>query len=401
MSRLQELIAEHCPDGIESVELSKVVNIGGRSVRPSVMGEGLVEIYSLPSFDLGNGPEILTGTEVGSNKTRITDPSVLVSKLNPHIPRVWRLTEVTEHSYSSTEFFPLTPLDESIDLGFLFHYVLTQMKTLKSLVTGSTNSHRRLQRKTFEQLRFPLPPLSVQEEIVRILDGFTNLITDLREELAIRRSQLAHYRDKIFAFDGTIGGKLGELIAEHCPDGVETMPLSEMEDQGILELGRGKIISRKTLNATPGDYPVYSSSGVGTGEFGRYGEYMFDDERITWSVDGGGRFFYRPPHKYSVTNVSGWMTVDSSVLQTKYLYHALTTQWEGENFDYTRKAHPSVIRNVYKIPLPPLPVQEEIVRILDGFTNLIADLEDEIEVREKQLEHYREELLTFEEKVDA
>jgi len=122
--------------------------------------------------------------------------------------------------------------------------------------------------------------------------------------------------------------KLERLIAELCPDGVEYVLLGELEDIGSIKLGRGNIISKKDLADYPGDYPVYSSSAVGDGEFGRYGKYMFDDERLSWSIDGGGRFFYRSEKNYSVTNVCGWLKVlDRSVVIIKYLYHVLSNQW--------------------------------------------------------------------------
>ena len=190
--------------------------------------------------------------------------------------------------------------------------------------------------------------------------------------------------------------KFDELVRELCPDGVDAISLGEAESCGMVTMGRGKVISKQTLEESPGNYPVYSSSAAGTGEFGRYGEFMFEDERITWSIDGGGKFFYRPEHRYSVTNVSGWMTSDSTVLSLKFLYQSLISQWEREEFDYTRKAHPSVIREVYTIPLPPLEVQKEIVRILDQFAELDRELEQEIAGRTAQFDRLREDLLSDE-----
>lgn len=192
--------------------------------------------------------------------------------------------------------------------------------------------------------------------------------------------------------------KIDELIREFCPEGVEYMQLGAIEDAGLIKLGRGNVISKKDIAAEPGDYPIYSSSASGVGEFGRYGKYMFDDERLSWSVDGGGRFFYRHAHKYSVTNVSGWLKVlDSSRIDIKYLFYALDSAWSTKKFDYTKKAHPSVIRNEYKIPIPPLEVQKEIASILDKFTELEAELSAELKARRKQYEYYRNQLLTFDE----
>ena len=97
--------------------------------------------------------------------------------------------------------------------------------------------------------------------------------------------------------------------------------LEQLEESGIITLGRGKVISKKDIHDNPGDYPIYSSSAVGSGIFGRYGDYMFSDIRITWSIDGGGKFFYRDAPKYSVTNVCGWLTVNKpEVLNIKFLY---------------------------------------------------------------------------------
>lgn len=188
--------------------------------------------------------------------------------------------------------------------------------------------------------------------------------------------------------------RIDELIAKYCPNGVEYKSLADLEDNGFIKLGRGNVISKTDLRDNPGDYPVYSSSATGNGALGYYSKYMFDDERLSWSIDGGGRFFYRPKHKYSITNVCGWLKVlNEEKLSTKYLFYVLTNEWVKKVFDYTKKAHPSVIRKEYTIPVPPLAVQEEIVNILNSFTLLEAELEAELVARKKQYEHYRDELL--------
>ena len=154
---------------------------------------------------------------------------------------------------------------------------------------------------------------------------------------------------------------------------VPTQTLGELEDNGVVSLGRGQIVSKKEMQSFPGEYPVYSSSAIGDGQIGTYGKYMFDDERITWSIDGGGKLFYRNNLRYSVTNVGGWIKVNNpEMINTKYLYYCLISQWEKKVFDYTKKAHPSVIRNEYYVPLPKISVQNTIVEILDKFTALIS-----------------------------
>lgn len=150
-------------------------------------------------------------------------------------------------------------------------------------------------------------------------------------------------------------------------DGWEKVGLLELEEEGSIELGRGKVISKKDLAAMPGSFPVYSSAKENDGKFGEYGLYMFDEELITWSVDGGGRLFHRPRHKFSVTNVGGFIRVlDRSRIDYRFFYYALSHLHEQVTFDWVKKAHPSVIRKVYtEIPLPPLEEQQRIVAILD------------------------------------
>ncbi len=191
--------------------------------------------------------------------------------------------------------------------------------------------------------------------------------------------------------------KIDQLINRLCPDGVEYRTLGSLEDAGLITLGRGKVISKKDIQNNPGDYPIYSSSATNNGLLGSYGDYMFDEELITWSIDGGGKFFYRPASRYSVTNVCGWLRVNDDQINTKYLYHTLLNEWHKKVFDYVHKAHPSTIRKEYAIPIPPLEVQSEIVRILDSFTELSAELTAELAFREKQYDYYSRSLLSFDE----
>ncbi len=178
---------------------------------------------------------------------------------------------------------------------------------------------------------------------------------------------------------------------------VEKYQLGLLEDKGIIQLGRGKVISKKDIRDNPGDFPVYSSSSQNNGEVGTYGKYMFDDERITWSIDGGGILFYRNNHKYSVTNVCGWLKVlKEDTINCRYLYFTLFEQWQNKIFDYNHKAHPSIVRKEYVIPIPSLAEQKRIVSILDTFTASIDNLKVQIAQRRKQFDFYRYQLLDLE-----
>jgi type I restriction enzyme S subunit len=155
------------------------------------------------------------------------------------------------------------------------------------------------------------------------------------------------------------------------PDGWQECRLRELEGAGRVELGRGRVISKEAISEHPGDYPVYSSSVRNGGLFGRYGLYDFDEELISWSVDGGGHFFYRPRHRFSVTNVSGFMRVRDEGICARFLHYQLAKRHSELIFDYTHKAHPSVIRDLYVLALPPLGEQRKIAAILSSVDDSI------------------------------
>ena len=374
MSKLAELLDELCPDGVEYRPLGDLLNYE----QPTKYLVKLTEYDD--SFDtpvLTAGRSFLLGytdEKEGIYQASGSDPVIIFDDFTTGFHWV-----DFDFKVKSSAMKMLRPKDKAVAS---FRYVLHAMRTIR-YVPGS---HSRQWISTYSKISIPVPPLEVQQEIVRVLDAFTDLEQSLVSELELRKKQFDSVRRSVIS-DSQAAEK-------------KVLRLREAESEGIVTLGRGKVISKKDIAANPGDYPVYSSSGAGNGEFGRYGNYMFDDERISWSVDGGGRLFYRPAHRYSVTNVSGWMTVNISDLQVKYLYYVLLSQWENESFDYTRKAHPSVIREVYAFSIPTIEIQDEVVSKLDSLESLIQSIEQEISLRRKQYEFYRDELLSFTPKKD-
>jgi type I restriction enzyme S subunit len=159
---------------------------------------------------------------------------------------------------------------------------------------------------------------------------------------------------------------------------VPVVVLDELVQLGDIELGRGNVISKIDIRENEGLYPIYSSSSKNIGMMGRYGKFMFDEELLSWSVDGGGTFFYRPKHKFSITNVSGYMRVNQKKLDYKFLYNILQYQHRFLIFDYQNKAHPSVIRELCEIPILPLPEQKKIASILNSVDEVIKITQKQI-----------------------
>jgi len=170
--------------------------------------------------------------------------------------------------------------------------------------------------------------------------------------------------------------------------------LSDLVKKGIVSLGRGRIISSIDLQKNPGIFPVYSSSSQKGGLFGLYNEYDFNEELLTWSVDGGGYFFYRPKHKFSVTNVSGILKVNEPIYDYKFLYYSLVYQHSKEVFDYVDKAHPSVIKKRYSLPTISLNEQKKIASILSKVDEAIENTEKLIQKYENVKIGLMQDLLT-------
>lgn len=373
MSRLSELIAKLCPDGVEYKTLGEVIVLcfGERITKSKSIGT------AYPVY--GGGGESFRTDNWNREDKCVVSRFAMSEQCVRHVSGKFWLMD------SGLTF---EAIDSRLDEMYIEKWLSANQ--LKIYACSTKSAQRNLKTDLFLRLRIPVPPIEVQREIVRVLDSFQELDDVLTAEIEAREKQFEKYRDEL----------LEERLQKMCPDGVAHKALSDIEDEGLIKLGRGKVISKKAIAATPGDYPIYSSAATNEGLFGKYGKWMFDDTRITWSVDGGGKFFYRQGgRRYSVTNVCGWMQVTSEEIDAKYLYYTLSNEWSKKVFDYVHKAHPSVIREEYVLPFPPIEVQREIVRILDSFQEHIEALHCERDARCKQFEHYRDRLLVFPEKV--
>ena len=201
------------------------------------------------------------------------------------------------------------------------------------------------------ELVIPVPSEREQHKIGDYMESLDNLITLHQNKLNI----LNKYKR----------GLLFKIFTSFNRDNL--ISLKELIDKNVIEIKRGNIIPKQY-----GIYPVYSSSVHNNGLFCYSDNYMFDEELVSWSIDGGGNFFYRPKHKFSLTNVTGYIKVkNKNILNTQYLYYNLDYLSHSYNFDYQNKALPSYISKLYKIYLPPIKVQEKTAKILSTFDELI------------------------------
>jgi len=148
------------PTGWELGETNDLCKLNRQQVNPGAHPSEVYYHYSLPAFDESCRPKEELGAAIKSNKFGLESPSLLVSKLNPHIPRIWFVPNpVVGRSVASTEFLVLTPTTRT-NLPYLYAKFSDPefMRHLEELITGTSNSHRRVQPDVFMAQTEVLPP---------------------------------------------------------------------------------------------------------------------------------------------------------------------------------------------------------------------------------------------------
>ena len=254
---------------------------------------------------------------------------------------------------------------------FLYFFLVnTELSKLKKgggqpLITGTQ----------LKELFVPLPPLHVQEKIVEVLDKYTALENELEAklkiELALRKKQYTYYRNKLLTFGEEVEWtRLGEVA---------------------------KIFSGKNKERSEnGKYPVYGSTGI----IGCTDYYDYTTEQLLVArVGANAGYVHIASGEYAVSD-NTLIVQNSSCLLRKFLYFFLV----NTELNKLKKGggQPLITGMQLKeltIPLPTLSEQARIVGILDKFDTLVNSLCEglprEIELRHKQYEYYRDQLLSF------
>ena len=301
------------------------------------------------------------------------------------------LVEIEPDNFDVNEStFILKPNNSIVDSKYLMYYLRgnTFQNILSSNLKGSTLSG--IRKGDLECFEIPIPSPETQEKIVEILDKLTNYVTELQSELQLRTKQYTYYRDKLLSED-----YLNKITKEMEED----RRLSIVQLEEIVTIKNGK--DWKTLGE--GNIPVYGSGG----EMGVFvNKYSYDKPTVLIPRKGSiDNVFYLDKPFWNVDTIF-YTEIDDSKLIPKYFYYFI------ENYDLKKlsenSTRPSLTQsslNKLKFPIPPLSLQNKIVKVLDKFQILLADtkglLPEEIEQRQKQYEYYREKLLTFDVECDS
>lgn len=364
MSRIDELIAELCPEGVEFKRLGNIARIkNGKDHKP--LNDGDIPVY-------GSGGIMRYVDTYAYDK-----PSVLI----PRKGSLGNLFYVDVPFWNVDTIF-YTEIDELLIQPKFLYYFLTTVGLGEMNQAGGVPSQTQT---VLNEMKIPIPPLEIQREIVKVLDTFTQLEADLEA----RRRQYQYYRDALLSFDERMSSASKQAR-------IRWATLGE-----IATIGTG---SRNTNEAISGGlYPFF----VRSQEPLSIDEFEFDETAIITAGDGVGvgKVFHFIDGKYALHQRAYRICVTSEELHPKFLFHFIRNDFA--RYLATTSVHASVTSlrkpmfEKYPVPVPSLEDQARIVAILDKFDALVNDLSSglpaEIQARRQQFAHYRDRLLSFKE----
>ncbi|WP_436800325.1 restriction endonuclease subunit S [Trueperella pyogenes] len=328
------------------------------------------------------------------DKASFDGPSVL-------LPRKGSISNVfyVDEPFWNVDTIYYTKINDQLVIPKFFYYVLANAHIEK--LNTSNAARPALTQAVLNKVRIPVPPLEVQREIVRILDGFTKLEAELEAELETeleaRRKQYAFYRDQLLTF---------------TPEGERTkwLPIKEI----ALKVTSGGTPKSEKAEYYGGNIPWLRTQDID------FNTIFTTSASITELGLQNSSAKWVPAHcvivamygataaKAAINEIALTMNqaccaieADPAQCDYHYVYHWLASRYEhlkaqgeGSQANLNMKKI-----KAFKIPVPPLEEQRRIVAILDKFDALVNDISSglpaEIEARRKQYEHYRDRLLTF------
>jgi type-1 restriction enzyme ecoR124II specificity protein len=294
---------------------------------------------------------------------------------------------------------------DGVNLRYCYHFIQT--------IKVDTTEHKRLWISKYSQIEIPVPSIEVQEEIVEVLDKFTNYVTELQAELQARTKQYEYYRDMLLSEEYLKKVCAEMIVLDSKEYGVKVTTLGEI---GYFTRGNGLQKKDFIFEGKPVVHygQIYTKYGFETDKV-----YSFVSEEIfsklkkakcndiliastSENVEDVGKSLVWLGNEE--VGFSGDMYSYRTTENSKYIAYYFTTR-EFQRQKERKVTGTKMIRihendmNKFLIPLPPLEIQNRVVETLDNFQSLLADtkglLPKEIELRQKQYEYYREQLLDF------
>ncbi len=382
-SKIEKLIAELCPRGVEYKKLGKLASIEtGTQLNKTAMAE--VEDY--PVLNGGINPSgFYHEYNTEENTIAISQGGASAGYVN----------FVTTKFWAGAHCFVIKPMSSEVKNRYLYFLLKNGQKKLRSAKLGAGIPG--LNKKELQNFKIPIPPLPIQQQIVNILDKFTELEAKLEAELEARKKQYEYYRDELLSLQGT--------------------ERKELSDIGKLIRGSG--LQKKDFTETGVECIHYGQLYTHYGSFAKKTKSLISPElakKMKKARKGDVLLSGVSENIEDVCKPLGWLGEEICISgdmfafrhnqNTKYITFLLqTNDFQKYKRKYAQGAKVTRVRTnkilEYKIPIPILSEQEQIASILEKFdalvNNISIGLPAELDARRKQYEYYRDKLLTFKE----
>lgn len=383
MEKISEMIERLCPEGVERVRLDSVCSFQrGKTITAKEAIDG-----SIPVIAGGQTPSYY------HNEANKYGESVVVAGSGAYAGFV---------SYWNTpiyvsDAFSVEPHDILMH-KYLFFYLKQNQKKIFETQKGAGVPH--VHGKDIAGFLIPLPPLPIQQEIVRVLDTFTQLQSNLEAELAARQKQYEYYRDSLFGEDV-------ETLQERTNCDIKTIGelgtitrgkrfvRTDIVEEGVPCIHYGDMYTFYGLKAEKAHTHITKEKAKSMRFAKKNDVVIVGAGENDWDIGVGLVWLGEEDAAihdacYILEHEQNPMYISHFLRSTVYHLQLRKYVSSGKISSFSAKDLGKIL-----IPIPSLQRQQEIVSILDTFESLITNLKQEIEARKKQYEYYREKLLTF------
>ena len=416
MSKLDELLRELCPDGVEYKKLGEIATIsrGGNFQKKDFLTEGVPcihygQIYT--KYGLFADKTFTFISEECAIKQKMAQPNdIVMAVTSENIEDVCKcLAWLGDEPVAVSGHSAI--IHHNQNAKYLVYYFHSQMFFAQKRKLAHGTKVIEVTPDALANITLPVPPAEIQHEVVRVLDSYTENVAELQRqltaELTARQKQYEFYRDKLLTFDVLRGGTIN-----FCQRTLgELFDFRNGLSKGKEFFGKGTPFVRYT--------DVYNHRTLRKKDITALVECT-EDEKERLKVSRGDVLFTRTSE---TAEDIGWSSVmlddmDDCVfngftikatpktkeLLPEYCAYCFSTsdfrQYVTKHCAFTTRA--SLTGNTiaqYRMTIPPLDIQSRIVNVLDNFEKICSDLNiglpAEIEARQKQYEYYRDKLLTF------
>lgn len=401
MSKVDELVQELRSDGVERVALGEVARtVSGLKGKTKADFEGgnaryatYSNIFNNPILDVSDPSFVRIGDSERQNELKIGD--VLVTGSSEVPDEVGMTSAVVslpdEPLYFNSFCFALRFDNPKIILPNFSAHLFRSHKIREQVIrTANGVTRYNVSKPRFMKVQIPLPPLEVQEEIVRILDHFVELNRELEQEIAGREKQFAIALESMTDLRGAPVRRIADVCSRVCSGGT---PSSKVEKYygGDIPWVRTQDVQMKVIHeasATITEEGLEASSA----------KWIKENSVIVAMYGATAAKVALTTIPVTTNQACCNLEIDPDVADFRFVYYWLMRSYE--NLKALGEGSQSNINSAkvksFPIPLPPLEVQEEIAAKLDTFTEYIDNLKRERELRQKQYEYYRDQLLDFE-----